>query len=137
MNQRHSLEAFYDGDCRLCLREVNWIRRLDREGRILFTDIADPQFDAAELGKRHDELMAEMHARLPNGEWITSVEVFRRLYAAVGFGWLVWPTRLPVVSQLLDVAYRLFAKNRLKLTGCCHPDNDLCKADYESSEVTS
>ncbi len=37
--------------------------------------------------------------------------------AAVGFRALVTLSRAPGVSQLLDLAYRLFAKNRLRLTG--------------------
>jgi len=45
--------------------------------------------------------------------------VFRRLYTAIGFGPLVSLTRLPGVRQLLDVAYDVFAKNRLRLTGRC------------------
>ena len=63
--------------------------------------------------------MAEMHGRLPDGTWVTGVEVFRRLYSAVGFGPAVWFTRLPMITQLLDVGYRVFAKKRLRLTGRC------------------
>ena len=68
--------------------------------------------------------MDEIHGRLPgeNGNpnrWIIGVEVFRQLYAAVGFGWLVWPTRLPGISHTLDLGYRVFAKHRLRLTGRC------------------
>ena len=32
---------------------------------------------------------------------------------------LVWLTRLPGLSHTLDLGYRLFARNRLKLTGRC------------------
>ncbi len=63
--------------------------------------------------------MAEMHGRLPDGTWVTGVEVFRRLYTAVGFGSAVWFTRLPIIRQILDLGYRVFAKNRLRLTGRC------------------
>ncbi|MFC1609871.1 DCC1-like thiol-disulfide oxidoreductase family protein [Myxococcota bacterium] len=37
----YHIELFYDGACPLCSREVKAIRRLDRKGRIQFTDIAD------------------------------------------------------------------------------------------------
>jgi len=40
----------------------------------------------------------------------------------LGLGILVAPTRLPGVRQLLDVAYRWFARNRLRLTGRCDAD---------------
>lgn len=113
------VEVFFDGDCPLCVREIGWLRKLDRHGRIRFTNIASPMFSPNELGKTMDELMAEIHGRLPNGEWITGVEVFRQLYTAIGIGPLVKLTRLPGVSHGLDWGYRVFARNRLRWTGRC------------------
>jgi len=113
------IEVFYDGGCPVCLREVRVLRRLDRRGRIRFTDIDAPGFQAPEGGPGFDDLMARIHARASDGTWIHGVEVFRRLYTAVGFGVLVAPTRLPGIAQLLDLGYRWFAKNRLRLTGRC------------------
>ena len=113
------VEVFFDGDCPLCMREIAMLRRLDRRDRIRFTDIAEHGFDAAALGRSMAELMDRIHGRLPDGSWIEGVEVFRRLYTAVGLGALVAPTRLPGVSHALDAAYRVFAKNRLKWTGRC------------------
>ena len=54
--------------------------------------------------------------------WERWVEVFRRLYTAVGLGPLAALTRLPGVKQGLDFAYERFAKNRLRLTGRCTKD---------------
>ena len=48
---------------------------------------------------------------------IEGMEVFRRAYAAVGLGWLLAPSRWPVVGLLFDAAYRVFARNRLRWTG--------------------
>lgn len=96
------------------------LRRWDRLHKIRFTDINAADFKTADPGKSHDELMAQMHGRLPDGTWIRGVEVFRRLYSAVGFGPLVFLSRLPVISQTLDLGYGIFAKNRLRLTGRCN-----------------
>jgi predicted DCC family thiol-disulfide oxidoreductase YuxK len=115
-----TVEVFYDGQCPLCMREIRMLRRLDRRSRILFTDIAAADFDAQPTGLDHATLMAKIHGRLPGGELIEGVEVFRRLYAAVGFGWLVSLTRIPGISHGLDLAYRWFARNRLRLTGRCN-----------------
>ncbi|MEM6329425.1 MAG: DUF393 domain-containing protein [Planctomycetota bacterium] len=122
-----SVEVFFDGDCPLCLREINMLRRMDKAEKIRFTDIAAEGFDTAAVGIDMPTLMAEIHGRLPTGEIITGVEVFRRLYSAVGLGWAVAPTRWPGVRQVLDIAYRFFAKYRLRLTGRCGPDSAACK----------
>jgi len=114
------VEMFHDGACPLCAREVRWLRALDRHGRVRFTDIAAPSFDPSSVGRTQDELMARIHGRLPDGRVVEGVEVFRQLYAAVGFRRLAAFSRLPGVSHLLDAGYRLFAKNRLRLTGRCH-----------------
>lgn len=110
---------YYDGACPLCLREVRVLERLDRRGRIGFIDIAAPGFSAAEAGIPWDKLMARIHGRLADGTVVEGVEVFRRLYTAVGFGPLVALTRLPGIRGLLDFAYAAFARNRLRLTGRC------------------
>ena len=113
------VEVFYDGDCPLCMREITMLQKLDRLGRIRFSNIADPSFDAASVPLDHAALMAKIHGRLPSGEMIEGVEVFRQLYGAVGLGPVVALTRLPGVSHALDASYRWFAKNRLRLTGRC------------------
>jgi predicted DCC family thiol-disulfide oxidoreductase YuxK len=113
------VEVFHDGACPLCAREVGMLRRLDRHGRIRFTDIAAPGFDAAALGLPWESLIRRIHGRLPDGTFVEGLEVFRRLYAAVGFSKLVSVSRLPGVSQILNLAYELFARNRLRVTGRC------------------
>jgi predicted DCC family thiol-disulfide oxidoreductase YuxK len=79
MKSEFAIEMFYDGDCPLCVREQQLLHRLDRKQQIRFTDISAPEFDPSAAGKSLDDLMAEMHGRLPDGSWVTGVEVFRRL----------------------------------------------------------
>lgn len=113
------VEVFYDGDCPICSREIEMIRRMDRHARIRFTNIVAPEFDPRPLRLTMDELMAHIRGRLPDGSMIQGVEVFRRLYAAVGFRRIVAASRLPGISQLLDAGYAIFARYRLRLTGRC------------------
>jgi len=111
------IRLLYDGECPLCSREVAFLRRRDREGRIDFEDIAAPGFDPAPTGRTREELMARIHGVLPDGTVVEGMEVFRRAYAAVGLGWLLAPSRWPLVGRLFDAAYRVFARNRLRWTG--------------------
>ena len=112
------IQVLYDGECPLCAREVEMLRRRDPEGRAArFEDIAAPGFDAARYGQTRADLMARIHGVLPDGTLVEGVEVFRRVYAAVGLGWLVAPTGWPLLRPVFDAAYRWFARNRLRLTG--------------------
>ena len=103
------VEVFYDGECPLCLREIKLLRRLDRKHRIRFTNIADPSFSPASYGMSMKDFMDEIQGRLPSGDWITGVEVFRRLYAAVGLR--------PVVCA--NSLARHFAWARVRLSSLC------------------
>jgi predicted DCC family thiol-disulfide oxidoreductase YuxK len=114
------VEVFFDGDCPLCMREVELLRKLDEKNRrIRFTDIQGAGFSAESLGLTFADVMRRIHGRLPTGELIEGPEVFRRLYTAVGFKRAVAVSRWPGFSQLVDAGYALFAKNRLRLTGRC------------------
>ena len=121
------IEVFFDGACPLCLREIRFIRRLDRKERIQFTDIASQEFRASDYQKTMDDLMSEIHGRLPDGTWVYGVEVFRRLYSAVGLGPLVWLTGLPIIAGVLDRAYGVFARNRLRWTSRCEIGGGACR----------
>lgn len=112
------IRILLDGDCPLCRREGEMLRRLDRgRGRIGFEDISSPGFEPQRYGLDRARVMARIHGVLPDGSVVEGLEVFRRAYSAVGLGWLLAPTRWPGIRSLSDAGYRLFARNRLRLTG--------------------
>ena len=121
------IEVFYDGECPLCRREIGFLHRMDRRKRIRFTDIASEHFRPADYAVGLDRLMAEIHGRLPDGTWVRGVEVFRRLYAAIGLRPIVWMTRLPLIRTILDEGYSVFARNRLRWTGRCSAVDGACR----------
>lgn len=128
------VEVFFDGACPLCLREINLLRRRDKLKRIEFTDLSAAEFNPAPLGLTMEELLAAIHGRLPDGTIISGVEVFRRMYGAIGFGWLAAITRWPGVRQAADAAYWLFARNRMRFTGRCRDGQCDVRRTPEQSE---
>ncbi len=130
-----AFEVFFDGECPLCRREISMLRRLDTAHRLRLTDITQREFDAAELGTDHSTLMRRIHGRMPDGTWVTGVEVFRQLYAAVGFERAVRFSRWRPISIVLDFFYERFAANRLALTG--RRCDDACPIQPQPKEVTS
>ena len=112
------------------------LRKLDRNAVIEFTDIAAPDFDAIELGLERERLDERIHARLPDGQILSGVEVFRRIYALVGFGGLARVSRLPILTHALEGAYSVFARNRLRLTGR-GGDQPSCSATGEPRQTSN
>jgi predicted DCC family thiol-disulfide oxidoreductase YuxK len=112
------IRVLFDGECRLCAREIRFIDRLDGgRGRIDFEDISKPSFDPVAYGLDAVQAMVRIHGVLPDGRVVEGLEVFRRAYAAVGLGWLLAPTRWPLLREISETSYRIFAKNRLRWTG--------------------
>jgi predicted DCC family thiol-disulfide oxidoreductase YuxK len=113
------IKLLYDGQCPLCLREVNFLRKKDAgRGRVAFVDIASDRYNPEDHGGvSFEAAMGRIHAVLPNGDVIQNVAVFRRVYDVLGMGWIYAPTAWPLVGPVIDGLYRIWADWRLKLTG--------------------
>lgn len=113
------IKLLYDGDCPLCLREVNFLRQKDSgRGLIAFTDIADDDYDPDDNGGvDFATAMGRIHAVKADGTVIQNVEVFRQVYDTLGIGWIYAPTRWPILGALVDWAYGVWASWRLAVTG--------------------
>ncbi len=114
---RWKVKLLIDGECPVCTSEARLLRRLDHgRGNLAFEDITAPGFDPSQYGRTMDQLLSRIHAVLPGDKIVTGMEVFRRAYSAVGFGWLLLPTRLPIVRPVSEHAYNWLARHRVRLT---------------------
>ncbi len=113
------IKLLYDGACPLCVREVNFLQRKDRDrGLIKLVDIAADDYDSTDNADiSFETAMGRIHAILPNGEIIQGVEVFRQTYDTLGIGWIYAITKLPVFGWLAETVYEVWADYRLWLTG--------------------
>ena len=113
----YKLTFLYDGACPLCLRETNFLRIKDRSKVINFVDISTNYIPENFKNISYKQAMANLHGILDNGEIIFGVDVLAYSYQLVGLGWIYFPTKLPVLSSILRILYKYWAKYRLKLTG--------------------
>ncbi len=116
---RWKVNLLYDGECQLCLREVNFLQKKDAgRGIVKFTDIADLDYRPEENGGVDFETaMGRIHAVLADGTVVKNVEVFQRVYDALGIGWIYAPTKWPVIGPIIDSIYNIWADLRLFVTG--------------------
>ncbi|QDZ20102.1 hypothetical protein HOP50_03g26210 [Chloropicon primus] len=113
------IRMLYDGACPLCMREVNMLRRRDEQSnKIDFVDIASAEYDPRDnQGITFEEAMGKIHAITNEGEVVTNVEVFRRLYDLVGLGWVFAITKTEPFGTIVDKVYDVWAAYRLPITG--------------------
>lgn len=112
------IDLLYDGDCPICMMEVEFLKKRDIKSRIRFTDLRDPTYNPADHGNvTFEEGMRKLRAVLPDGSVAMGVEVFRKTYKAIGLGWVFELTNLPIVGRVADSIYDVWAENRLRLTG--------------------
>ncbi len=113
------IKLLYDGECPLCMREVNFLQKRDADrGLVKFVDIAADDYTAdANGGVDFETAMGRIHAVLPDGTVVQKVEVFRRVYEVLGMGWIYAITKLPIIGWLANVLYDFWADRRLALTG--------------------
>ena len=119
MEKTWKIKLLYDGECPLCLREVNFLQKRDGgRGLVAFVDIADDGYSAEENGGvDYETAMGRIHGVLPDGTLVKNVEVFRRVYEVLGMGWVYALTKLPILGWLANFIYGIWADLRLKLTG--------------------
>ena len=107
------VEVWFDGGCPLCRREIAFMRRLDRAGRIHFIDLVES--GACPLAP--EIMLARFHAR-EDGVMLSGAAAFAAMWRAIP---LLRPlglaARLPGVAALLEWAYLRFLSIRPRLQG--------------------
>ncbi len=113
----YKLTFLYDGACPLCLRETNFLKTKDIKNIIKFVDISNNFNPENFKNISYEQAMANLHGILDSGEIILGVDVLAYSYELVGLGWIYFPAKLPILSNLIRFLYKCWAKYRLKLTG--------------------
>ena len=108
------LTVWFDGACPLCQREIAFMRRLDRAGRIAFIDVSPPGA-IADCPIDRAALLERFHAR-EDDRILSGAAAFAAMWRAIP---LLWPlgqaARLPPLLALLEAAYRRFLRVRPRL----------------------
>eukprot|EP00933_Yihiella_yeosuensis_P045745 TRINITY_DN41166_c0_g1_i1.p1 TRINITY_DN41166_c0_g1~~TRINITY_DN41166_c0_g1_i1.p1 ORF type:complete len:406 (-),score=77.61 TRINITY_DN41166_c0_g1_i1:567-1784(-) len=123
VDDRWKINLLYDGKCASCMKQVEFLeKRMDENpeyaGLIRLTDLHAPDYDPQKCGGVvFEDGMRHIHAVTKQGEVITGMDVFRRVYSEVGMEWVYAVTTLPFVGSFFDWAYDQWAVFRLKMLG--------------------
>lgn len=112
------LKLLYDGECPICEREICLLQKKDSQSKVKFIDISSKEFSPFEHNNiDYNTAMSQIHAIDGNKKLLVGIPAFAAVYARCQL--LVTSTllRIPFIKSILIPFYRLFAKNRLWMTG--------------------
>ena len=101
--EKNKDKVYYDGKCHICSFEINTIRKRGESCGIDFIDISSADFGFAD--RDYDsEMIGEF-----GGEETVGMETFRLMYDKMGFKKAVAFSRIPIIKQIFDSGYYVFA----------------------------
>jgi predicted DCC family thiol-disulfide oxidoreductase YuxK len=109
------LTLYYDGNCGFCRAETTRLRRWDKASRLVFVDIAAPDF-MPPPGASLQALNIEVHAQTGDGRLLVGIDSLMAAYTLAGRGWLAAPLRMSVLRPIFSAIYRSFARNRYRIS---------------------
>jgi len=106
------LQVFFDGQCVVCSKEIQFYQKNSRSHLIDWIDISEPTFVAEAHGLDPDRVHARFHAKDKN-QIFEGVEAFQRIWKVLGiFKPLDWAAESFAIRPLMNLGYDLFVKAR-------------------------
>ena len=113
---------YYDGNCPLCRAEIAKLRRFSKN-RIELRDVH--QLEIGETGIEKADLLARLHLKTADGEWITGLKANIRAWQHTPFRRLWQVLDWPLVNRISYPCYELWLRSR-GTTAC---DAESCATD--------
>ncbi len=106
------LTLYYDGQCPLCVAEIEFLQSRNAHGQLAFVDVTQTGFDAADHHISCEAAMAQIHGRTADGQVLVGVPVFAAAYKLAHLPGLAWLLSRRWLMPVLQPAYVWFAKHR-------------------------
>ena len=113
------------------------LKRRDAENkRIKFVDISSPTYSPEEnAGISFEQAMERIHGVYPDGSFVVDIAAFKAFYELVGLGWVYKVTEVELVNRALNAVYKVWASNRLSITG--RPDIETILREKRTCKATA
>ena len=111
--------VYHDGECPLCQKEINLMRKIDASDSIRWVDINTEKQALIDAGITFERAMNRIHVADQFQQMHTGVEGFLNIWQHLPYYRRLVPIvkNTPFLQPIMERAYRLFANYRLRLTG--------------------
>ncbi len=106
------LTLYYDGQCPLCVAEIDFLQSRNAQGQLAFVDVTQTGFEVAGHNISCEAAMAQIHGRTADGQVLVGVPVFAAAYRLAKLPVLAWLLSRKWLMPVLQPAYVRFAKHR-------------------------
>ncbi|MDG1287980.1 MAG: DUF393 domain-containing protein [Rickettsiales bacterium] len=114
------IAVFYDGKCGLCSKEIRHYRAIAPDGIFDWQDITESVKFLTEHGVSLSEGLKQLHAIDDNGQLHVGVDAFILIWKQLK-RWRILAAlvSLPIIRQIANAVYKLFANVRFKRLAHC------------------
>ena len=114
------ITVYYDGKCSVCLKEINYYRRIAPEGVFVWCDITEPEADFEKAGITLTQGLKQLHVRDQYENMQVGVKAFITIWGQLNRWRIVAKiVALPLIYQVVCVLYKCFAARRFKKLSHC------------------
>jgi predicted DCC family thiol-disulfide oxidoreductase YuxK len=106
------LTLYYDGQCPLCVAEIDFLQSRNLLGQLAFVDVTQTGFEADGHNITCEAALNQIHGRKADGQVLVGVPVFAYAYRLAKLPFLAWLLSRKWLMPVMQPAYILFAKNR-------------------------
>ena len=117
---KNMITVFFDGKCGLCSKEINYYRKIAPDGIFIWQDITKFADDLKANGISLSEGLKLLHTKDIDGKFYVGVDAFILIWKQLkGWHLLAIFVSLPIIKQIINFAYRIFANWRFKRLKHC------------------
>lgn len=114
------ITVYYDGKCKVCLKEIEYYQRIAPKGVFYWLDLTDPGSDLKGESFSLVQAMKQLHVKDRQGAVHVGVDAFITIWRELGrWRLLANVVSLPLFYQLSCVVYKVFAQWRFKRLKHC------------------
>lgn len=107
------IKVFYDGKCIVCVKEIDFYSRRDKENKIEFIDISLPSFDPVSEGIDPNQVQKVFHVKDLNNSLVTGVDAFIKIWEVLDiFKPLAKAADSSLGRPFFNFGYKAFTKIR-------------------------